>query len=300
MNDVLIDCFKAATETLNFTTAAQKIHISQPSFSRNIAMLEEELGFSLFWRSKQNGIRLTPAGSAMYKGIVLIEKDYKALLEKSRQISRGEDGKLIIGILNGICMDSQTLLHITRFREEFPQVDVELRSCTMADLENCLIQGTCDICFMMSNMIQNKELLLYENVYSIPTFFVVPKKSGFESGKEYDIEELKEETFLFSEEFLNNEKKIVDSFRDYGFEPKVKIAPDNETKMLWAFMGEGVTGITLDHYIRNSAYVDVIKVRNIPNMDFSICWCKDNYNPAIALFYSLVGEISKVHIDKNN
>ncbi|MBR3242736.1 MAG: LysR family transcriptional regulator, partial [Parasporobacterium sp.] len=42
MNDVLIQCFRAATETLNFTTAAQNIHISQPSFSRNIAMLEEE------------------------------------------------------------------------------------------------------------------------------------------------------------------------------------------------------------------------------------------------------------------
>ena len=44
MNDVLIECFRAATETLNFTTAAQMIHISQPSFSRNIAMLEEEIG----------------------------------------------------------------------------------------------------------------------------------------------------------------------------------------------------------------------------------------------------------------
>ena len=99
MNDVLIECFRAATETLNFTTAAQMIHISQPSFSRNIAMLEEEMGFKLFWRSKQNGIRLTPAGLSLYNGLFDIEKQYKALLEKSRQISRGEEGKLVIGIL---------------------------------------------------------------------------------------------------------------------------------------------------------------------------------------------------------
>ena len=140
MNDVLIECFRAATETLNFTTAAQMIHISQPSFSRNIAMLEEEIGFKLFWRSKQNGIRLTPAGSTLYNGLFGVERQYFELLEKCRQISRGEEGKLVIGILNGICLDSQTFYHITKFREEYPQVDVELKSCSMMDLENNLLK----------------------------------------------------------------------------------------------------------------------------------------------------------------
>ena len=120
MNDVLIACFREATETLNFTTAAQNIHISQPSFSRNIAMLEEELGFKLFWRSKQNGIRLTPAGAALYNGMFDIEKRFQNLLEKSRRISRGEEGKLVIGILNGICLDSQSFYHIKKFQEKFP------------------------------------------------------------------------------------------------------------------------------------------------------------------------------------
>ena len=295
MNDVLIQCFRAATETLNFTTAAQSIHISQPSFSRNIAMLEEEIGFKLFWRSKQNGIRLTPAGSTLYNGLFGVERQYFELLEKCRQISRGEEGKLVIGILNGICLDSQTFYHITKFREEYPQVDVELKSCSMMDLENNLLKGVCDISFMMANLIQNKEEILYEKVYTIPTFYVVPKTMGLKPREEYHLTDLQDQTFLLSVENPEGNERLIKTCRECGFEPKVRIAPDNETKLLWADMGEGVAAITIDQYIRNSSHVEVVRIAESGYLDFSICWSKDNYNPAIALFYSLIDEVMKTY-----
>ncbi len=295
MNDVLIECFRAATETLNFTTAAQMIHISQPSFSRNIAMLEEEMGFKLFWRSKQNGIRLTPAGLCLYNGLFDIEKQYKTLLEKSRQISRGEEGKLVIGILNGICLDSQTFYHIQRFREEYPQVEVELKSCAMLELEMSLMKGGCDISFMMSSLIKNRDEILFENVYSVPSYFVVPKSAGLDAKKEYSFKDLKDQVFLLSEDYPETSEHVIEQCRKAGFEPKTKMAPDSETKMLWADIGEGVTGITLDHYIKNSRHIDLIRLKELPNMDFAICWNKDNYNPAIALFYSLIDEVKMTY-----
>ncbi len=295
MNDVLLSCFKAATETLNFTTAAQNVHISQPSFSRNIAMLEDELGFKLFWRSKQNGIRLTPAGASLYNGLYDVEKRFTDLLEKSRRISRGEEGKIIIGILNGIVMDSQSYYHIKKFKEQYPQVDVELRSCPLSELEENLIKGVCDVCFMMADVIREKEAILFEKVYSVPTYFVVPKTSGFEAGKAYLISELKNEIFLLSEEFPEANQAVINMCREAGFEPTIKMAPDYETKMLWGEMGEGITAITLDQYIRNSSFVDVIKVAELPNMEYSICWNKENYNPSIALFYSLIDEVKQTY-----
>lgn len=295
MNDVLLQCFRAATETLNFTTAAQNIHISQPSFSRNIAMLEEELGFKLFWRSKQNGIRLTPAGAALYNGLFDIEKQFQDLLEKSRQISRGEEGKLVIGVLNGIVLDSQSYYHIKKFQYYYPQVTVELKACALKELETNLLKGTCDICFLMLDILAEKENILYEKVYSVPVYFVVPKTAGFESGNAYFLEELKDQVFLLSEEYPEVNQRVIEDCRMAGFEPKCKMAPDYETKMLWAELGEGVTAITMDQYIRNSAQLDVIKVAELRNMDYAICWNKENYNPAIALFYSLIDEVKKTY-----
>ena len=292
MNDLLLECFRAATETLNFTVAAQKIHMSQPAFSRNIAALEEEVGFKLFWRSKQNGSRLTPAGAALYNGLFDIEQQYNDLLDKAKQISRGEEGRLVIGILGGVCLDSKSFQHITMFRERFPQVEVELKSCTLKGLEEDLLKGSCDISFIMANVLRHREEILFEKVYNVESFFMVPKASGFTPDAAYSLSDLKDEIFILSEEFPEINENMIKLCRSCGFEPKIKMAPDYETKMLWADMGMGVTGNTRDHYTRNSRNADFIRVSELSDMDFSLAWSKENYNPAIALFYSLIEEVT--------
>lgn len=292
MNDLLIECFRAATDTLNFTVAAQKIHMSQPAFSRNIAALEEEVGFKLFWRSKQNGSRLTPAGAVLYNGLFDIERQYNDLLEKAKQISRGEEGKLVIGILGGVCLDSKSFQHITMFRQRYPQVEVELKSCTLKGLEDDLLKGSCDISFIMSNILRHREEVLFEKVFTVESFFMVPKTSGFTPDATYSLAELRDEVFILSEEFPQVNDNLIHLCRDAGFEPNVKMAPDYETKMLWADLGMGVTGNTRDHYTRNSRNADFIRIKELSDMDFSLAWNKENYNPAIALFYSMIEEVT--------
>ena len=292
MNSDLIACFRAATETLNFTTAAQKIHISQPSFSRSIAALEEELGFKLFLRSKQNGVRLTPAGASFYNGLFKVENEYLELLEKARQISRGEEGRLVIGVLNGTCLDSQSFYFIKRFQKEYPQVQVSLKSCTMQVLESSLLLGTTDICFMLSDLIVDKENILCENVFSIQNYMVVPKSSGLENGKEYSLADLKDVPFILTEDMPGSNNRIIEICKRAGFEPVTKMAPDSETMMLWSEIGEGATVVTLEHYIKNSDHINLIRIKEMRSANYAIGWCKDNYNPSIALFYSMIGELS--------
>ena len=292
MNDLLLECFRAATETLNFTVAAQKIHMSQPAFSRNIAALEEEVGFKLFWRSKQNGSRLTPAGAALYNGLFEIEQQYNDLLEKAKQISRGEAGSLVIGVLGGVCLDSKSFQHVTMFRERYPQVEVEMKSCTMKGLEEDLLKGSCDISFIMADVLRHREEILFEKVFTVESFFMVPKSSNFTQDETYSLADLKDETFILSEEFPEINDGMIKLCRSCGFEPKIKMAPDYETKMLWADMGMGVTGNTRDHYTRNSRNAEFIRIRELASMDFSLAWSKENYNPAIALFYSLIEEVT--------
>lgn len=64
MNYVLIESFCALARTLNFTEAASEIFISQPSLSRNISMLENEVGFQLFHRSRHS-VSLTDLGKQL-------------------------------------------------------------------------------------------------------------------------------------------------------------------------------------------------------------------------------------------
>lgn len=109
MTDTMMACFCAAVDTLNFTTAADIMHITQPAFSRNITQMEEELGFKLFLRSKKEGVRVTPAGAEFYNGLCGLQREYTALVERSKRINRGETGQLVIGIITGSCVDSKTM-----------------------------------------------------------------------------------------------------------------------------------------------------------------------------------------------
>ena len=178
------------------------------------------------------------------------------------------------------------------FRERFPQVEVELKSCTMKGLEEDLLKGSCDLSFIMADVLRHREEILFEKVFTVESFFMVPKKSGFTPDGTYSLADLREETFILSEEFPEINENMIKLCRSCGFEPKIKMAPDYETKMLWADMGMGVTGNTRDHYTRNSRNAEFIRIKELACMDFSLAWSKENYNPAIALFYSLIEEVT--------
>lgn len=290
MTNMLYECFVSAVETLNFTSAAQKIHITQPAFSRNIATLESEFGFPLFWRSKQNGLRVTPAGLAMYKGLKNMEKEYMELLDHAKSINRGEEGKLVISILSGCCMDSQTVILINEFKNRYPQVETVLKSCNLAELLDSVEKGKSDVCFSPDVTIKERENLLYQCVYSVESYLAVPTKLKCDKEKTYKLKDFQTEVFLLSKDAPEINTLFVETCRQGGFEPKTKMAPDHETKMLWVEIGLGLAGNSKEHYMKDSKYVDFIKVKDFHDIGYTLVWNKENYNPAIALFCSMLDE----------
>ena len=61
MNSFQAECFLALSKSLNFTQTAQEMYISQPTLSRNIAALEQEIGVQLLVRNTKS-VELTAAG----------------------------------------------------------------------------------------------------------------------------------------------------------------------------------------------------------------------------------------------
>jgi len=88
--------FLAAAQTQNFRKAAQLCFVTQPALSRQIALLEKELGVALFKREKQQ-VRLTPAGQALTE----YAKQAAELLQQGQQElvrwQQGQSGIVQIG-----------------------------------------------------------------------------------------------------------------------------------------------------------------------------------------------------------
>ena len=274
-------------DTLNFTTAAQNVHITQPAFSRNIASLEKELGFPLFIRSKQSGLKPTPAAEEYCRGLKDLYGEYQRLLQRTDRISRGEEGKLVIGINNGLCVDSWTKHRIQTMFEEYPNVEIQLICYPFRELIQSVEQGKSDTCIVLTAAVKNRENIRYEEITEVVNYLAVPARLGSDTAIEHSLAEYSNEIFILSEDAPQLNELLLSVCRKAGFEPRTRMAPDFETKMLWIEFGQGIGVHSKEHYVKNSANVDFVKVREIGEESYSMIWQKDNHNPALELFRAL-------------
>jgi DNA-binding transcriptional LysR family regulator len=99
-----LEYFIAAAEELNFTHAADRLHISQPPFSKQIQDLEGELGVDLFQRERK-GVALTAAGKAFLIDARGILEACDQAVKKAQRINRGELGELTVGHMAALTHD---------------------------------------------------------------------------------------------------------------------------------------------------------------------------------------------------
>ena len=78
-------CIELA-RTLNFSRAADNLFVSQPTFSYQIRLLEEEVGFAIFDRSGK-GASLTPAGAQFVSFLTGMREDLKRAIEQGQNFS---------------------------------------------------------------------------------------------------------------------------------------------------------------------------------------------------------------------
>lgn len=101
LNFQQLQCFVTVSETLNFSTAAKRLHLSQPAVSKNIKQLETELSFELFRRS-QHEVSLTAAGLEFSKQMANVLILTEQAIIDSREISEQEKASLKIGYTNAM------------------------------------------------------------------------------------------------------------------------------------------------------------------------------------------------------
>jgi DNA-binding transcriptional LysR family regulator len=92
----LLKYIVAVAETSNFTRAAERLFLAQPSLSKQIRDLEEEIGFPIFDRSRE-GVRITPAGEMVYAYAKEALRGRQELLTIARAVYRGEVPLLRLG-----------------------------------------------------------------------------------------------------------------------------------------------------------------------------------------------------------
>ena len=133
--------FLALAEELNFTKAAQRCHVSQPSLTRAIRLLEEEFGGPLIHRERAN-THLTEFGEIMHPHIAEIARRADAL--KDQAASFAERKRLRLGIMCTIAPTPLISL-VRRMTDAHSDINLEITDSTAARLESLLLDNKLDV-----------------------------------------------------------------------------------------------------------------------------------------------------------
>ena len=181
--------FIRLAEELNYTYVARVFFITQPTLSRQIVNLENELNVTLFVR-EHNTVRLTREGRHFYDRIKPIYQDLVRTIEETQNIS-GTSATLMIGIQEEQLISSSLMQAVTQLREKHPNLQVSILRGNTASLFEGLNSGKFDLLNMLCYPQEeySDDNLVFYQTQSESTYMVIAKGMEDSLGNEMTKEE---------------------------------------------------------------------------------------------------------------
>ncbi len=200
--------FMEVAKELNITKAAQNLNMAQPPLSRQIQLLEDELGVKLFDRSKKK-IQLTEEGKLLrIRGHEILELVEKTEAEV-RELTKGVTGTLHIGSVDG---RGPYIIStwLKRFRELYPGVCYDIYNGTTEDVIDRLEKGLLDVALIMEPF--STEIINYITVDKVPWIVMINKENPLANlpGDTIKLSQLKNETI-----FVPSRKERVSEINEW-------------------------------------------------------------------------------------
>lgn len=225
----------------NFSRAAEKLHIAQPSLSQQLSKLEKEIGVLLFQRST-NSVELTNAGAVFVEKAQKILDMVNQLHKEMDDISQMRKGHLTVGSLP-ITGAHILPLVLPAFHSRFPEIEVTLVEDSTARLEQQTLDGQTEISLLTLPLLN--ESLDYEPVFEENIVLAVPPghrlASELATGRDIGLTELEHEPFIVLKKGQGFRNISLDLCRGAGFEPRIVFESGNiETVQSLVAAGMGI------------------------------------------------------------
>jgi DNA-binding transcriptional LysR family regulator len=239
-----LEYFVAAAEELNFTHAADRLHVSQPPFSKQIHDLESELGIELFDR-RRKGVALTPAGKAFLVDARRILEDCDASIKKAQRISRGEIGELAIGYMSALTHGFLGKA-LEVWRQTAPGIVIDCIEMDTVSQERALLEGRISVGILVPSNRPALELLHVRLLIKYPVSLALPKSHPHANKPRIPLSLLKEEPFIgLNRMYPNYGDWLLKVCRRVGFKPRiVKEADGAASAMAFVAAGFGVAVVS--------------------------------------------------------
>lgn len=232
--------WEVAHHDLNVSATAQSLYTSQPGISKQIRLLEDELGIEIFARSGKHLTRVTPAGQEVIDLAGQILRTVDNIKQVAQEFSDDKKGSLSLATthtqaryaLPGVIKD---------FISKYPDVSLHMKQGTPIQISEMVSEGAADFA------IATEAMELFSDLIMLPCYrwnrcVLVPKDHPLTKVKQpltlEDVAEHPIVTYVFG---FTGRSKLDDAFNDKGLKPKVVFtAADSDVIKTYVRMGMGV------------------------------------------------------------
>jgi len=260
----------------SFTRAAQKLYVSQPTVSKMVRNLEEELGVTLFDRSGKQ-VKLTDAGEIIHSTAQNMIKSFQNVSSELDDLMQLKKGSIHIGLppMVGSRFFPQV---IQKYRQKYPDIRIQLVEDGAVKIENDVQSGALDLGVVVlpvnenlfdSFSIVNENLMLLTH----PTH-LLSKRDSVKLG------ELEQEPFiLFRRDFALHDRIVTECVKT-GFHPDIVYESsqwDFISEMVIAKLGVALLPETICRQVNQDQVAIIPLVDPVIPWNLGVIWRKDRY-----------------------
>ena len=225
---------------LNITAAAERLYTSQPGVSKQLKLLEEELGMQLFARKGKSLHRITRAGEQVVRRARLIMEEVEKIRSLAADFYQEEEGTLTIGATN---TQARYVLPsvLGELRQQYPKVRLNLHQGTSEQIADMMHRNQIDFAIASGNGGDFGDILRipayhWDRVVLVPTdhpLTNIDRKLAIEDLAQYPLV-----SYMFS---FESEQSLREIFSARGLEPNIVFtARDSDVIKTYVRMGVGI------------------------------------------------------------
>jgi LysR family cyn operon transcriptional activator len=263
--------FLAVAATENFTRAAERLRISQPSVSQQVAQLERILRTPLFRRIGKR-VQLTEAGKTFRHGAEVVLRKLDEACGSVNDVAQMLSGHVDLGVIPALHVAWVPPV-LERLARAYPGVTVGVGERDSSSIETELEAGRLELGFGL--MTRNSPNISYEHLLSEPFSLIVSGRHKFAPRRAVDPAALSGERLVLLPESFDMRRESAEVFRRLQMRPKVAFEIDSIDALLTCVARAGTPTILPAIVLRGR---EALGLRAIPltgklrNIEFGLLW----------------------------
>jgi LysR family cys regulon transcriptional activator len=226
-------------QNLHVSDAAGALFTSQPGISKQVKLLEEELGVEIFVRSGKRIVAMTEPGKAILDIAERILQEAENLKSVGEEFQQQDSGKLILATTH---TQARYVLPpvVKQFIKQYPKVGLGLHQGNPTQIAEQVLHGEADVA------IATEALTRYDGLLTLPCFewhhcVIVPPKHPLLKEKKLTLASLAEYPIVTYDHAFSGRARIDEAFAQAGIEPNIALtAIDADVIKTYVELGMGI------------------------------------------------------------